>query len=825
MAQEAVVDTLIIGVETSSKTASADLDKVLGSLSRLETTVGKLSAAVNELVNISKSAHGGLENVTDGATDAASGTQKLAAAAKSSSSRVKYLSAALKGAKSGFKGFIDKVKSATQHSGTFFSSIMRIAKYRVIRSALRAIASGFSEGAQRMYEFATLHGMDFAGNMDRLASSLDFLKSSLGALVSPLVNLVTPALEYVINLVAELANNVGWLIATLTGQKFVPAIKRQTKAFEDSAGSVEKAVRQLMSFDELNVINTQKGRGGSGTSVSADEYYGERELSDFFKQIKSYIESQEWSSLGKLLGDKVNSLVDGINAADLGTKLGAKVQGALATLRSFVETTNWWNIGATGASFINNFISRINPEDLAYALTSKLRITVETALGFVQTLDWEGLGTAFGETLASILGDVELWGNLGTLINSIAKGLSTGIRKAIEKIDAGQVLDSIGTFFKNLGWEGALFLAMPVLTSAFTSVFALAIKSAFASKLVTNAVANGLSGAAGTAGTTAAAGGKAAAAGGSGLGLAFAGLGTYATVRATMGENKNDIARMNSKTAWGNMFREGGKQFGDGASEKLGKIGEFVGVALSNSAGGAASGYKGIDTLFTFFENGGMDMFDVEIGKSDASVKNLQKDIVRIGTTDVDPKNVLNFRGQLQYTGKEASEAALRVQNIGKVRIETNNVDTYASAVSRIANSTGTWHSNLKKIKDLGSFKATLSQGTITARQGAGMIFEMYGKGGMPDQGTLALIGENVGDTEILGNVNGRTGVVGGAEITGISDAVYESSAREMELIREQNNLLRAILGKTGNVKLVANAASGKWVQQAQRAFAQVTGE
>ena len=71
-----------------------------------------------------------------------------------------------------------------------------------------------------------------------------------------------------------------------------------------------------------------------------------------------------------------------------------------------------------------------------------------------------------------------------------------------------------------------------------------------------------------------------------------------------------------------------------------------------------------------------------------------------------------------------------------------------------------------------------------------------FASGGFPEIGSLALIGETVGQTEILGNINGRTGVVGGEEITGIRDAIVNTSNAEMQLLRQQNTLLQGILAK-----------------------------
>lgn len=71
-----------------------------------------------------------------------------------------------------------------------------------------------------------------------------------------------------------------------------------------------------------------------------------------------------------------------------------------------------------------------------------------------------------------------------------------------------------------------------------------------------------------------------------------------------------------------------------------------------------------------------------------------------------------------------------------------------------------------------------------------------FANGGFPEMGSLFLAGETYGQTEWLGDINGKTGVTSGTEITGIADAIYQTSAEEMELLREQNNYLFGILQK-----------------------------
>ena len=73
--------------------------------------------------------------------------------------------------------------------------------------------------------------------------------------------------------------------------------------------------------------------------------------------------------------------------------------------------------------------------------------------------------------------------------------------------------------------------------------------------------------------------------------------------------------------------------------------------------------------------------------------------------------------------------------------------------------------------------------------------FPGYEQGGYPQKYSLFMAGEN-GIPEIAGTVGGKTAVAGGAEITGIRDAIYSTSQQEMEYLREQNQLLQGILAK-----------------------------
>lgn len=125
------------------------------------------------------------------------------------------------------------------------------------------------------------------------------------------------------------------------------------------------------------------------------------------------------------------------------------------------------------------------------------------------------------------------------------------------------------------------------------------------------------------------------------------------------------------------------------------------------------------------------------------------------------------------------------------------------SAYSAVNNFSSYWK-KLNLQKELGvKVNVTSANGKIVA---GGMVFQNYASGGFPDYGTMFIAGENGAGAEMVGNINGRTGVASQGEITGIRQSVEATGNAEARLLAEQNALLRQILAKEGNVTVSTSA-------------------
>lgn len=66
---------------------------------------------------------------------------------------------------------VGQIKQTTSSLGQFFSSLKRIAMYRLVRAALSALTQGFKEGISNLYQYSMIMDGQFSKSMDRLATS------------------------------------------------------------------------------------------------------------------------------------------------------------------------------------------------------------------------------------------------------------------------------------------------------------------------------------------------------------------------------------------------------------------------------------------------------------------------------------------------------------------------------------------------------------------------------------------------------------------------------------------------------------------------------
>lgn len=371
----------------------------------------------------------------------------------------KKAGSALKGLGSDIAGnFKSKVQGGVGAIKSFTSALGRIALYRAIRSVIKAIASGISEGLQNVYQWSLLTGNQFANSMDSIATSGMYAKNSLAAMAAPLFNALAPVIDAIVDKFVQLVNVINQVFAIFGGSgKWIKAIKQPQKfasAVDASGDSAKKAKKNiddyLASFDELHVIpdqNDSSSGGGGGSDIPDyggmfEEVDVDSNIKDFVNQLKDAINKGDWEGVGRLLGNKVNELVDSIDFKGFGQKVGYGLNAGIQIAYYFLDTVNFYNISSGIATFLNNALDQIDFTFVGRLLTRGMTIGFDRLLGFIVTFNWGLLARKLSDGFKGAIDELSEWiagYNWGTIGSSLAQSLID----IITNIDYGGIANSI----------------------------------------------------------------------------------------------------------------------------------------------------------------------------------------------------------------------------------------------------------------------------------------------------------------------------------------------------------------------------------------------
>lgn len=709
--------------------------------------------------------------------------------------------------------------------GKLFNSIKRIAFYRVIRSAIKAVTQGFAEGIENLYYWSQMVGTSFAPRMDQLATATQYLKNGFASMWSPLIEYAIPIIDNLIDRLVDMFNVVQELFARLTGaatwNKALKYPVTYKDALDDAAGSAKALQNILMDFDEINAINTPKS-GSRGSGADAKDY----------------------SSMFQLMETQTgNSPLQGF--ADIFTDVAGKVERVYEIFKRFWDFFKGLNFKPL-IDAAKNFWDKVSPiiDDIIALVDWFEQKVIEPITKFLVE---QGIPAAL-DTLSTVIDNLwkvlkpiidglkTFWDENGEWIMALAGKLFLdsldGIKRAFKEIgdffsknkNIKKIFDSLGSMAKRLspiiiaisdlvssdGWQTfvdgvqtILDLLDPILESA-AGVFELLDgivnfdpdKMASGLETILRSITKSM-------------------------------LNPLATVMDLLGRMFDGLSKIAGWFGWDDLeksFKETADLSRANADEirKWGDEFSIIGKKADTAHAGITNGNKGAGASFDTLESKARQAYDsiMRDGSSAAqqafnawynSTNSTKSAIDSLPTTNANAimrikeqtaslgqyiKNVLgvdvaNFAPSAGYT--IGSQLKVGIQN------GLRNISLNIPATVNITNVTGS---------------------TAAARvHGATFDMNMFASGGfLPSQYSLFAAGEG-GVPEMLGTVGGRTAVAGGAEITGIREAILEQGQREEGLLR---SLISAVTNK--DLTLVANSATGRWVNKALKAYSGVSG-
>lgn len=671
------------------------------------------------------------------------------------------------------------------------NSFGRIAMYRALRTAIKAITTGFSEGIKHVYQWSQLVGDSFVKSMDSMATSAHYLRDSLGAMASPLIDALAPAIEVLVEHFVTLLNVVNQFIAALTGKdtwrKAVRTPTTYSGAMKEAADNTKKATKAqkelnkaLQGFDELNLLTTSEINARKPTTPSSGKTPGvsstefeTKPIAKWIKEIKNAIKKGDWNGAGKLLATKLNGMLDKWKAKEFGEKIGQKFQNGIDFYLGFMKNFDWAKLGIKAGDFINGVLSKIKPKALGEAMVAKLKAALKFLANFSWTINLKPLGEAFGHAFNELF-SADTMNDLGHTISGLindAIDLGIGfVMTADFGTAAENVMDSLFTAISEINWKDAAKVVAKLATGLLDAIKSALEYAVTHIDVVLQAVWDF-------------------------VGTLLGELWEYLV--GSIGGLLKEFWQYVKENFW-----ESGKDDGNGRKDG----------PVNSSTTGLGAGTEPTTSSYT------------------EKVKVLYESNAKKIKDEITMFNKMNAKPKITMTTKNftATEDSIKKITKGKtVMIYAKKDKDSFNAVTKALNKITIDRTATIKFKPVieVSDKSTggLSK-TIASEAQLKKLLDLRAEGGFPPQGSMFVAGEVPGQAEMVGTINGKTGVASGKEITGIADAVRDTGQTEAELLREQNNLLRRLLTKTGTVTLAPSAAAGRWVSQSQAAYARATG-
>ena len=232
-------------------------------------------------------------------------------------------------------------------------------------------------------EFSTLIKNQISQDA-QLQAQVNGLSAALSQTMAPAINLVVNALSYVLPYVVGVSNAISSLMGALLGSGWSAAAAgaNKTAAATGGAAKAQKEMnRQLLSFDQINRIESQQdsgGGGGAGTSASTIESKTPAWAERFKSTFSELFESDEFKS------------------ANIGGKIGQVLQAGIDWVGSEGMRFDWSGAGLKLRNSLDSFMGSGWTESLSYDIGVFLGGFAEFCLGFLNP-EFENLAQAFND--------------------------------------------------------------------------------------------------------------------------------------------------------------------------------------------------------------------------------------------------------------------------------------------------------------------------------------------------------------------------------------------------------------------------------------------
>lgn len=368
-----------------------------------------------------------------------------------------------------------------------------------------------------------------------LMAELSALKGAWLTAFTPIYEAVLPIIQTLVHWITILGQKMAQLISIFTG-KSVKSMGESAKALYDNAhaaeaagSAAEEAKKQLMGFDQLNVLQdtSSSGGAGGGADVNAPDFswaedaeqfenFGDwlfhffddlvaklpdinKALQDaadaingFFKELNEGFQRQD--ALDKAvefftgLADALNDFVNRVDFPLIGEALANGLNFIMKSLNAFIDEFDWNNLGVQLAKGLNSFISNLDWAELGKLLVQKFNIIFETLAGFFSEFDWANLGSSLATGINSMVENINLDAFV-TAFNEFVKGVLKAATTLVDNFNVDGFIKKFSAL-GNIDISGILTSLVGLINSIASKLLELVTKIDFAG--IARKIATGL---------------------------------------------------------------------------------------------------------------------------------------------------------------------------------------------------------------------------------------------------------------------------------------------------------------------------------------------
>ena len=292
---------------------------------------------------------------------------------------------------------------------------------------------------------------------------------------------LAPVIEYVMDLFKQFVRVIYSAVYALTGIDLIA--RANSRAMASWGKNAEDTLGNLQKFDDLNVVEFDKGNGADNELINMDkiDLSPIQKIIDWVKEMRKEIQDAlntgRWENVGIVFANGINDgikfMLDNFNAIE--NKLKSIAENFAEFLNGAIKKVRWDDIGefitrslTLIPNTISSFLKKIEWDGLGQGITDffkkfswadKIKADTQAWVDFVTglqtallTADWSIIGTALSDTLVawtakvpSILREIK-WEELGIKLGEALRQIKWG---EIFK----NIIDGIGELFTGL-FEG-----------------------------------------------------------------------------------------------------------------------------------------------------------------------------------------------------------------------------------------------------------------------------------------------------------------------------------------------------------------------------------